>query len=154
MTTSDTSKTEMDTTKPASTMAAGRGIGNTYSYGIAIGIALAIGGFEMAWNVHARNTAMTMAGITISVDGSGCTPSALKMRSGTATYNIVNRSAQPLDWQILRDGEVVAGQTSIAPGTAAAVTQEMIAGDYQLICGSTAAPKGEIEVLPVTIIQR
>ncbi|MBZ4023085.1 hypothetical protein CKO11_11505 [Rhodobacter sp. TJ_12] len=142
-----TTSTDPDPKKPM------RGIANTYSYGIAIGIALAIGGFEMAWNVHARNTAMRMDGITLTLDANGCAPGALKMPPGAATFNIVNATAQPLDWQILDGTTVVAGQSAIAPGKAASVAQTLQPGDYQMICGSAAAPRGAIEVIQPRVMR-
>ncbi|SOB93387.1 cupredoxin domain-containing protein [Rhodobacter maris] len=122
--------------------------GRLINYLIAVGIALTAGGIELFWSISSRNNVMTMDAITITVDGRACTPMALEMPAGKATFKIVNASDRPLEWEILDGVMVLAERENIAPGFSSSLTETLKPGDYEITCGLLSNPRGSLKVLP------
>ncbi len=93
----------------------------------------------------AQNTAFD-AVMTIVRDG--CVPNELTVPGGQRSFEIVNNSDRPIEWEILDGVFVVAERENIAPGFRQTLTVQLRPGDYQMGCGLLSNPRGTLHVLP------
>jgi hypothetical protein len=82
--------------------------------------------------------------IVVIVTTKGCEPSEVTVPAGTVTFQIVNRSARALEWEILKGVMIVDERENIAPGFRQKMTTDLPAGDYEMTCGLLSNPRGKL----------
>ncbi|PTV95505.1 iron uptake system component EfeO [Rhodobacter aestuarii] len=115
---------------------------------IAAGVIATMGGIGIFWSVSAGINPVTDDATVITVDGNTCAPFALELPAGKTTFQIINASDRPLEWEILDGVMVVAERENIAPGFSASLTEVLKPGSYEITCGLLSSPRGSLEVLP------
>ncbi|SOB89775.1 iron uptake system component EfeO [Rhodobacter sp. JA431] len=115
---------------------------------IAAGVIATMGGIGIFWSVSAGINPVADDATVITVDGNTCAPFALELPAGKTTFQIINASDRPLEWEILDGVMVVAERENIAPGFSASLTEVLKPGSYEITCGLLSNPRGSLEVLP------
>ena len=82
----------------------------------------------------------------IVVTATACEPDDLTVPPGRHTFEIVNRSDRPVEWEILDGVLVVAERENITPGLTQAVQARLAPGDYEITCGLISNPRGRLHV--------
>lgn len=84
----------------------------------------------------------------VTVNAKGCEPNALTVPAGRTTFEIVNASDRPLEWEILDGVMVVEERENIAPGFSSSLTAKLNPGTFQIACGLLSNPRGTLTVTP------
>jgi len=66
--------------------------------------------------------------------------------AGKVTFQVHNKSARALEWEILNGVMVVDERENIAPGFTAKLTTTLVPGTYGITCGLLSNPKGTLTV--------
>ncbi len=82
----------------------------------------------------------------VVVTAEACEPNDLTVPAGRRTFEIVNRSDRPVEWEILDGVLVVAERENIAPGLMQTVEARLKPGDYAITCGLISNPRGRLHV--------
>jgi len=117
---------------------------------VAASALLAIAGGAAFYYAALRN-AETARGQTadalMTIVDAGCAPNELTVPGGYRTFEIVNQSDRPIEWEILDGVMVVAERENIAPGFRQTLSVQLRPGDYQMGCGLLSNPRGVLHVL-------
>ncbi|WP_045387260.1 iron uptake system protein EfeO [Falsirhodobacter sp. alg1] len=116
---------------------------------IAASGALAAAGFAafaIATSRTADNT--TDADRSVTVTAETCQPNAIEVPGGLRTFEIINTSDRPIEWEILDGVMVVAERENIAPGFRQTMKVRLTPGTYAMTCGLLSNPRGTLTVLP------
>lgn len=109
---------------------------------------LAIAGLGLFWAASAgRPGDETLGGVEVTVDGDACSPMALEVPAGPASFLIRNASERPLEWEILDGVMVLAERENIAPGFSSVLQTRLKPGTYAITCGLLSNPRGTLTVL-------
>jgi iron uptake system component EfeO len=84
----------------------------------------------------------------ITVTAKACEPNELTVPAGRRSFEIVNQSDRPVEWEILDGVMVVAERENIAPGLRQTVDARLQPGDYAITCGLLSNPRGVLHVTP------
>jgi iron uptake system component EfeO len=82
----------------------------------------------------------------VLVTDKGCEPAEITVNAGKNTFTIDNKSAIPLEWEILDGVKVIDERENIAPGFVQNLTTNLAVGEYTLICGKKSGAKGKLTV--------
>jgi len=102
--------------------------------------------YASAFNAEASRG--QVADATMTVVPAGCSPNELSVPGGYRSFEIVNRSERPIEWEILDGVMVLAERENIAPGFRQTLSVQLRPGDYQMACGLLSNPRGILHVLP------
>ncbi|MFD0986599.1 iron uptake system protein EfeO [Methyloligella solikamskensis] len=86
------------------------------------------------------------ADYTVSVSAKSCEPNEITVPGGKRSFEIVNTSDRPIEWEILDGVMVVAEQENIAPGFRQTLTAQLAPGEYEITCGLLSNPRGKLVV--------
>lgn len=86
----------------------------------------------------------------VTITARGYDPASVTIPAGQRTFQIVNTSDRPIEWEILDGVMVVAERENIAPGFTQGLTVRLAAGSYQMTCGLLSNPVGAMTVTPAT----
>lgn len=95
-------------------------------------------------NAASRSAADQM----VTVNAATCEPNAITIPGGRRSFEIVNASDRPIEWEILDGVMVVAERENIAPGFRATLDVLLQPGDYAITCGLLSNPRGTLTVTP------
>ncbi|OJY66669.1 MAG: iron uptake system protein EfeO [Rhodospirillales bacterium 70-18] len=101
----------------------------------------------MAVAQAAAPQAATAAPVAVSVTDKGCSPEALSIPAGRATFSIKNDSRRAMEWEILKGVMVVAERENILPGFVQKLSATLEPGEYAMTCGLLSNPRGKLTVL-------
>ncbi|WP_287885971.1 MULTISPECIES: iron uptake system protein EfeO [Paracoccus] len=123
------------------------------SKGIYLAIAgaavLAIAGGAAFWYATQRNAGtQTAADQLVTVNATTCEPNAITVPGGRRSFEIVNASDRPIEWEILNGVMVVAERENIAPGFRSTLEVQLAPGEYAITCGLLSNPRGTLTVTP------
>ena len=102
--------------------------------------------YASAFNAEASRG--QVADATMTVVPAGCSPNELSVPGGYRSFEIVNQSDRPIEWEILDGVMVLAERENIAPGFRQTLSVQLRPGDYQMACGLLSNPRGILHVLP------
>lgn len=118
--------------------------------GLAVAAAamLAVAGGGAFWYATQKTAADrgAVADITVSVGTKTCQPADITVPGGHRSFQIVNASGRPIEWEILDGVMVVAERENIAPGFRQTLTVQLAPGDYAITCGLLSNPRGSLHV--------
>jgi iron uptake system EfeUOB component EfeO/EfeM len=95
-----------------------------------------------------RGTAKSPDAYQVTVSAKACEPNAITVPAGRRTFEIVNASDRPVEWEILDGVIVVEERENIAPGFRQTLTARLVPGDYTITCGLLSNPRGTLHVTP------
>lgn len=107
--------------------------------------ALAVAGGAAFW-FASQQKPQTTADQLVTVDAGTCQPNAITVPGGRRSFEIVNASDRPIEWEILDGVMVVAERENIAPGFRATLDVSLQPGDYDMTCGLLSNPRGKLTV--------
>jgi iron uptake system EfeUOB component EfeO/EfeM len=84
--------------------------------------------------------------VTVTVTAKGCEPAAVTVPAGETTFQIINKSARAMEWEILNGVMVVDERENIAPGFKQKMTTTLEPGEYTMTCGLLSNPTGRLTV--------
>ena len=84
----------------------------------------------------------------VQIAAHGCEPNILTVPAGRRTFEILNKSDRPVEWEILSGVMVVEERENIAPGFKSTLTANLASGDYEMTCGLLSNPHGALRVTP------
>ncbi|WP_207100832.1 iron uptake system protein EfeO [Paracoccus shandongensis] len=121
--------------------------------GLAVAAAamLAVTGGAAFWYATQRNAAANpeaRADMTVTVGAETCDPQDITVPGGNRSFQIVNASDRPIEWEILNGVMVVAERENIAPGFRQTLTVQLAPGEYAITCGLLSNPRGTLHVTP------
>ena len=93
-----------------------------------------------------RGTATTAGAYRIVITAKACDPNELTVPAGRRTFEIVNGSDRPVEWEILDGVLVLAERENIAPGFSQTLDVQLQPGAYTLACGLLSNPRGALHV--------
>ncbi|WP_372026274.1 imelysin family protein [Tistrella mobilis] len=82
----------------------------------------------------------------VTVTGGRCDPQTITLPGGRRSFEIVNASDRPIEWEILDGVMVVAERENIVPGLHQMLTVQLTPGDYEITCGLLSSPRGVLHV--------
>lgn len=82
----------------------------------------------------------------VTINASACEPNEITVPGGKRSFEIVNTSERPIEWEILDGVMVVAERENIAPGFRQTLTTQLRPGDYAMTCGLLSNPRGVLHV--------
>lgn len=120
--------------------------------GVYLGLAAAVllmvaGGVAFYYATVQRGGAgETASDYTVSVSATSCEPNAITVPGGKRSFEIVNTSDRPIEWEILDGVMVVAERENIPPGFKQTLTAQLAPGKYKITCGLLSNPRGVLTV--------
>nr|HML28718.1 imelysin family protein [Hyphomicrobium sp.] len=84
----------------------------------------------------------------VAVTSKACEPNALSVPAGERTFEILNKSERPVEWEILNGVLVVAERENIAPSFKQTLKVRLTPGTYEVTCGLLSNPRGTLHVTP------
>lgn len=82
----------------------------------------------------------------VVITAKACEPNDLTVPPGRRSFEIVNRSDRPVEWEILDGVMVVAERENITPGLKQTLEADLRPGDYEITCGLLSNPRGRLHV--------
>lgn len=108
---------------------------------------LTVAGGAAFWYATQQNAgAQTAADQLVTVGATTCQPNAITVAGGRRSFEIVNESDRPIEWEILDGVMVVAERENIAPGFRATLQVQLAPGEYAITCGLLSNPRGTLTV--------
>lgn len=107
--------------------------------------ALALAGGGAFW-MASQQKPQTSADQLVTVDARSCEPNAITVSGGQRSFEIVNASDRPIEWEIVDGVMVVAERENIAPGFRATLAVQLAPGSYEMTCGLLTNPRGTLTV--------
>ncbi len=93
-----------------------------------------------------RGVASDPGATQIAITAKACEPNELTVPAGRRSFEIVNRSDRPVEWEILDGVMVLAERENIAPGLKSVLDARLQPGDYEITCGLLSNPRGRLHV--------
>lgn len=106
---------------------------------------LAVAGGAAFWTASQRKTT-TAADMLVTVNAQSCDPMAITVPGGRRSFEILNSSDRPIEWEIVDGVMVVAERENIAPGFRATLDVQLRPGRYDITCGLLSNPRGTLTV--------
>ena len=107
--------------------------------------ALTVAGGATFWYASQQRV-VTAADQLVTVDARTCQPNAITVAGGRRSFEILNASDRPIEWEILNGVMVVAERENIAPGFRATLEVPLAPGSYEMTCGLLSNPRGTLVV--------
>lgn len=114
--------------------------------GAALLVALGGAAFWFATQQNMRANQGMTADVRVSVGAKSCDPMDITLPGGKRSFEIVNDSDRPIEWEILDGVMVVAERENIAPGFHQIMTVQLQPGAYEITCGLLSNPRGTLTV--------
>lgn len=116
--------------------------------GLAAAILFTVAGGVAFYIATVQRGAPTEGGsdYTVSVSATSCEPNAMTVPGGKRSFEIVNTSDRPIEWEILDGVMVVAERENIPPGFRQTLTAQLAPGKYEITCGLLSNPRGVLTV--------
>lgn len=108
---------------------------------------LAVAGGSAFWAASQKKPP-SLADQVVTVHGSTCEPNQITISGGRRSFEILNRSDRPIEWEIVDGVMVVAERENIAPGFRATLEVQLRPGSYDMTCGLLSNPRGKLIVTP------
>lgn len=118
-------------------------------WAVAAAACLAVAGgaaFYYATQKNAEANRGQSADRVVTISATACSPNAITVPGGRRSFEIVNTSDRPIEWEILNGVLVVAERENIAPGIKAALSVQLSPGTYEMTCGLLSNPRGTLTV--------
>ncbi len=116
-------------------------------FAIAGAAVLTVAGGAAFWYAAQSSTAnRTSADQQVTVGATTCEPAAITIPGGRRSFEIVNASDRPIEWEILDGVMVVAERENIAPGFRTTLEVQLQPGEYAITCGLLSNPRGRLTV--------
>lgn len=113
---------------------------------VAGAVILAIGGGAAFYYAAQQNRPRTDMSLRVAVTADACDPNEITVPGGRRSFEIVNVSDRPIEWEILDGVMVVAERENIAPGFRQTLTAQLAPGTYAITCGLLSNPRGVLHV--------
>jgi len=108
---------------------------------------LAVAGAGAFWYAARQGAgAQSAADRLVTVNATSCEPNAITLPGGRRSFEIVNASDRPIEWEILDGVMVVAERENIAPGFRSTLEVQLAPGEYAITCGLLSNPRGTLTV--------
>jgi iron uptake system component EfeO len=108
---------------------------------------LAVAGGAAFWYATQQSAgSQSAADQLVTVNTATCEPNAITVAGGRRSFEIVNTSDRPIEWEILDGVMVVAERENIAPGFRATLEVQLQPGEYAITCGLLSNPRGTLSV--------
>ncbi|MFT3689423.1 iron uptake system protein EfeO [Paenirhodobacter sp.] len=120
-------------------------------WAVAAAACLAAAGGGAFWYASVKNAEATRgqkADRVVTITATACEPMEMTVPGGRRTFEIVNASDRPIEWEILDGVMVLAERENIAPGFRATLVAQLQPGEYQMACGLLSNPRGVLKVTP------
>lgn len=120
-------------------------------WAVAAAACLAVAGGGAFWYAASKTAATTRgqaADRTVTITATACQPNQITVPGGRRSFEIVNASDRPIEWEILDGVLVLAERENIAPGFRATLSVQLAPGTYQMACGLLSNPRGTLVVTP------
>lgn len=117
--------------------------------GIAGAALLVVAGGGAFWYATQKNVQANLgqtADMRVTVGTRTCDPMDITVEGGKRSFEIVNASDRPIEWEILDGVMVVAERENIAPGFRQVLTAQLQPGNYEITCGLLSNPRGKLTV--------
>ncbi|HEY0213128.1 MAG TPA: iron uptake system protein EfeO [Paenirhodobacter sp.] len=127
------------------------GPGRSLYWAVAAAACLALAGgaaFYYATLKNAQAARGQKADQVVTITATACEPMQVTVAGGRRSFEIVNTSDRPIEWEILDGVMVLAERENIAPGYRAGLTVQLAPGTYQMACGLLSNPRGTLIVTP------
>jgi len=99
------------------------------------------------WYATSRQPVQTdAADQLVTVDARTCNPNEVTVPGGRRSFEILNSSDRPIEWEILNGVMVVAERENIAPGFRTTLVTDLAPGSYEMTCGLLSNPRGRLIV--------
>lgn len=111
--------------------------------------ALAVAGLAAFYAATRQNQQATQGQTsdrTVTILASACDPNQITIPGGRRSFEIINNSDRPIEWEILKGVLVVAERENIAPGYRVTLSAHLQPGEYQMTCGLLSNPRGTLTV--------
>lgn len=105
-----------------------------------------LGTFYAATRQNQQATQGQTSDRTVSISATACEPNEITVPGGRRSFEIVNNSDRPIEWEILNGVLVVAERENIAPGFRVTLAAQLQPGEYQMTCGLLSNPRGTLTV--------
>jgi len=105
-----------------------------------------LAGAGLFWFASQQSQPQIAGAVAVTVSAAGCTPNALEVTAGKASFVISNTSDRPVEWEILDGVMVLAERENIAPGFSAELSERLKPGSYAITCGLLSNPRGTLTV--------
>jgi len=116
---------------------------------VALSAILAVAGAgAFYYATQMRGTAKAPDAYQVTVSAKACEPNEITVPAGRRSFEIVNASDRPVEWEILDGVIVVEERENIAPGFRQTLTARLAPGDYTITCGLLSNPRGTLHVTP------
>jgi len=112
------------------------------------GVLALAGGAAFYWASQQRGAPPLADAVTVVISAKACAPNALTVPAGKRTFEIVNASDRPVEWEILDGVMVVEERENIMPGFRQTLTARLAPGSYAITCGLLSNPRGTLTVTP------
>ncbi|HEY0276237.1 MAG TPA: cupredoxin domain-containing protein, partial [Paenirhodobacter sp.] len=120
-------------------------------WAVAAAACLAIAGGAAFYYATLKNAAASRgqkADRVVTITANACEPMQISVPGGRRSFEIVNASDRPIEWEILDGVMVLAERENIAPGFRAGLTVQLQPGTYDMACGLLSNPRGTLTVIP------
>jgi iron uptake system EfeUOB component EfeO/EfeM len=84
--------------------------------------------------------------VKVEVGEKACSPNHITVPAGRRTFEILNASSRPVEWEILQGVMVIEERENIAPGFKQTLSATLAPGDYRITCGLLSNPTGSMVV--------
>lgn len=125
--------------------------GKSLKWAVAAAACLAAAGGGAFFYASLRNAEATRgqkADHVIRITATACEPMKLTTPGGRRSFEIVNASDRPIEWEILDGVLVLAERENIAPGFHQTLSVQLQPGEYAMACGLLSNPRGVLKVTP------
>jgi len=91
-------------------------------------------------------TPTAAATVALSLTETGCSPVTLTAPAGAVTFNVDNARDAKAEFEILSATPKILTEEFLEPGASASFTVDLVAGDYQVICGRPSDTRAALTV--------
>lgn len=144
---SDPKSTDPKSAAPKSAAPAPRRGGTAAA--VAAAACLALAGGAAFYYATLKNTAATRDSDVdqrITISDTACSPMEVTLPGGKRSFEIVNASRRPVEWEIVDGVMVLAERENIAPGFHQRLSAQLAPGDYEMTCGLLSNPRGTLHI--------
>lgn len=120
-------------------------------WAVAAAACLAVAGGATFWYASVKNAEATRgqkADRVVTITATACEPMEITVPGGRRSFEIVNASDRPIEWEILDGVLVLAERENIAPGFRQTLVAQLAPGTYAMACGLLSNPRGVLIVTP------
>ena len=90
-------------------------------------------------------TPTAAATVALSLTETGCDPVTLTAPAGAVTFNVDNARDAKAEFEILSATPKILTEEFLEPGASGSFTVDLVAGDYQVICGRPSDTRAALD---------